>query len=183
MNAYTVTWDNEQKRPGVIGVTPAMVETCMRGHDVAKSTCSLGDGRPVYGHGYCEAHAKRLRDRGDVMAHIPLGRSRRPTESLDDRVWARIDASGDCWEWTGVINRYGYGVVHLPRGGKDAVRTMAHRYVWEKLVGPIAPGLQIDHRCMNKRCVNPDHLDPVTHQENALRYRRSERGRAERAAA
>lgn len=46
---------------------------------------------------------------------------------------------------------------------------MAHRAVYEHLRGPIPVGLELDHLCRNTRCVNPAHLEPVTHRENALR--------------
>ncbi len=46
---------------------------------------------------------------------------------------------------------------------------MAHRFAYENLVGPVPTGLLLDHRCRNKSCVNPDHLDPVTSGENTRR--------------
>ncbi|WP_369010576.1 HNH endonuclease signature motif containing protein, partial [Bacillus cereus] len=45
----------------------------------------------------------------------------------------------------------------------------AHRYVYENLSGPIPEGMELDHLCRNPPCVNPDHLDPVTHEENMRR--------------
>jgi hypothetical protein len=72
---------------------------------------------------------------------------------------------GDCWEWQG--NRsleYGYGRVGY--GGRVH---LAHRLFYEALVGPIPEGLQLDHLCRNPPCVNPDHLEPVTMQENIRR--------------
>lgn len=45
----------------------------------------------------------------------------------------------------------------------------AHRVSYELLVGPIEPGLVLDHLCKNTKCVNPDHLDPVTQKTNVLR--------------
>lgn len=80
----------------------------------------------------------------------------------------RIDARGVCWEWTGARSRNGYGNVKIK--GRNQV---AHRAVWELLVGPIPAGLQLDHLCRNKGCVMPDHLEPVTPKENTRRGRLS----------
>ena len=68
-----------------------------------------------------------------------------------------------CWLWTGYISN-GYGLIKW--AGK--VRS-AHRTAYELLVGPISVGLEIDHLCRVKNCVNPDHLEPVTHRENCAR--------------
>ena len=75
---------------------------------------------------------------------------------LPDNLTVRIDAGGDCWLWTGSLSKKGYGRL----AGK-----YAHRLVWESLVGPLN-GSHLDHRCLNKPCVNPDHLEPVTPREN-----------------
>lgn len=69
-----------------------------------------------------------------------------------------------CWGWTGSPNGNGYG--HARVDGKTYV---AHRYVYQSTVGPIPEGLQLDHLCRNRMCVNPSHLEPVTHRENVLR--------------
>lgn len=76
----------------------------------------------------------------------------------------RIDASGDCWEWTGSKNGDGYGTVQAEGRVQGS-----HRVVWKALVGPIPKGQTLDHLCRNPGCVNPDHLELVTHQENVLR--------------
>lgn len=85
---------------------------------------------------------------------------------LAARFWAKVDATGDCWEWTGGRDSGGYGAFGVSRK-----RTGAHRVVWEVLVGPIPPGMEVDHLCFNTGCVNPDHLEPVTQVENLLRRR------------
>jgi hypothetical protein len=78
-----------------------------------------------------------------------------------------IDTDGPCWLWTGARNvQTGYGVIRV-----DGKLKYAHRYVWESLVGPIPDGLHIDHLCINRPCVNPDHLEPVSVTENNRRQR------------
>ena len=86
--------------------------------------------------------------------------------SLWDRVWSKVDVAGwySCWEWTGAVTSRGYGEIH-----DDGHMRQAHRVVYELLVGPILDGLDLDHLCRNRRCVNPDHLQPVTHRENMRR--------------
>jgi hypothetical protein len=93
-------------------------------------------------------------------------RVERTSPTFVERVFAKVDASGDCWEWT-AANIDGYGAVG--RGSREAGTMQAHRAVWELLVGPIEDGLQLDHLCRNHACVNPDHLEPVTDEENKRR--------------
>ena len=65
-----------------------------------------------------------------------------------------------CWLWGGYRDRYGYGRV---RG------VLAHRISYTLFVGEIPAGLQLDHLCRNRSCINPRHLEPVTARENTLR--------------
>ena len=69
-----------------------------------------------------------------------------------------------CWEWIGAKTRKGYGTWNLAGS-----RRPAHRVMYEKHRGPIPDGLQIDHLCRKRDCVNPDHMEPVTTKENTLR--------------
>ena len=78
---------------------------------------------------------------------------------------ARIAREGDCLVWTGSLNRNGYGVIVGP-GGRGVV---AHRANWLLRRGPIPAGMVLDHLCMNTRCVEPEHLEIVTQQENVRR--------------
>lgn len=81
-----------------------------------------------------------------------------------EKIFARVEPTGFCWHWTGGLNNCGYGQV-----GFNGRTTPAHRAVYELLVGPIPKGLQLDHLCHVRICVNPDHLEPVTKRENMLR--------------
>ena len=91
-------------------------------------------------------------------------RSGRPRIPLADRIWSKVEKAGSCWLWTGYIQG-GYGMVK-ESGGR---RVLAHRAVYEILTGKIPEGLQLDHLCRVRHCVNPGHLEPVTQKENILR--------------
>lgn len=75
--------------------------------------------------------------------------------------WSKVLLGDGCWEWQAARFISGYG--HFRAMG------YAHRIAYEFLVGPIPPGLQIDHLCRNRSCVNPAHMEPVTQTENVRR--------------
>ncbi|MCZ4602978.1 HNH endonuclease signature motif containing protein [Streptomyces sp. Lzd4kr] len=81
-----------------------------------------------------------------------------------ERIQAMTDRTGECWLWTGRLNRDGYAELKL--AGR---RQMAHRVAYETHVGAIPEGLQLDHLCRVRHCVNPAHLEPVTIAENVRR--------------
>jgi hypothetical protein len=83
----------------------------------------------------------------------------------EERFWRYVEKTDGCWNWTGRHNARGYGQMRR----QDQSQTMAHRYAYELLVGPIPQGLTLDHLCRNPRCVNPAHLEPVTLRVNILR--------------
>ena len=95
----------------------------------------------------------------------------RKTLSTDARFWAKVEvADGGCWLWKARSKSNGYGQFSI--GGKNnrTYRVLyAHRYAYERLVGPIAEGKELDHLCRVRACVNPAHLEVVTHQQNMLR--------------
>ena len=82
--------------------------------------------------------------------------------------FARVQKTDTCWIWTGARHpsggRWGTGGY-----GRYAQR-MAHRVIYEHVHGPIPEGMQIDHLCGVPSCVNPDHLEVVTGEENLRRY-------------
>lgn len=87
-------------------------------------------------------------------------------DRLPKRIATRVMVSEEgCWRWTGPISSKGYGKSSM--GGLST--RYAHRVVYHLLVGPIPAGLELDHLCRRRCCVNPAHLEPVTGRENRLR--------------
>lgn len=80
----------------------------------------------------------------------------------------RVDGVG-CWLWRGSITGTGYGTIYLPRPVGQPFGARAHRFSYEQFVGPIPDGLELDHLCRVRHCVNPQHLEPVTRHENIVR--------------
>lgn len=78
--------------------------------------------------------------------------------------WRQVDKSLDCWNWKGGCTGAGYG--SFTSNGSNL---LAHRISYTLTIGPIAEGMTLDHLCRNTRCVNPDHLEPVTLLENIRR--------------
>lgn len=84
---------------------------------------------------------------------------------LAPSVAEKFEISPDgCWLWTAYLNPTGYGQVRI-----NGRTRLAHRVVYESVVGPIPDGLELDHLCRIRACVNPEHLEPVTHAENMRR--------------
>jgi hypothetical protein len=83
-----------------------------------------------------------------------------------DRFWTYAAAPSDeaCWEWTGGLDRRGYGMFW---SGAQGVR--AYRWLYERMVGAVPAGMHLDHLCRNTKCVNWHHLEVVTPRENIMR--------------
>lgn len=89
---------------------------------------------------------------------------------LPERIKSKIKKSADlfhgspCWVWLAQLSQVGYGCIKYE--GKKA---LAHRIIYQLLKGPILHGLQLDHLCRVRECVNPAHMEPVTCAENLRR--------------
>lgn len=106
-----------------------------------------------------------------ALDRMPDGRSRRGRwlgGSCSIEHWIEERTSPEpnlgCWLWLGGVSKEGYA-----RGRLDGKGGFIHRLTYERLVGPIAPGLQLDHLCRVRCCINPRHLEPVTARINTLR--------------
>ena len=80
------------------------------------------------------------------------------------RFWRYVEQRRECWVWTASIRPNGYGEFRC-----NGRLTRAHRFAYEQMVGPVPEGLQLDHLCRNRACVNPEHLEPVTGSVNVQR--------------
>jgi hypothetical protein len=89
-------------------------------------------------------------------------RRKRPWHERFDEKW-RTSPTG-CFLWMGALNSNGYGVFYL-----DGRMQYAHRVAFSSMNGEATEKTEIDHLCRTRNCVNPDHMEIVTHRENTLR--------------
>jgi hypothetical protein len=82
-------------------------------------------------------------------------------KTIEERFWSKVDNSGECWTWTAARNADGYGRFCI-----DYKMEYAHRIAYALTNGPIADGMDVDHTCFNKSCVNPSHLREATRKQN-----------------
>lgn len=124
--------------------------------DASRPLCSIAGCRRVSRRrAWCGTHYERWRRTGTT--DLP---------TAEGRFWAKVNKTDACWLWTGAISGgTGYGSCT----GQDGTRSSAHRMAFTLIRGEIPAGLVLDHLCRVRACVNPDHLEPVTHRENIRR--------------
>ena len=98
-----------------------------------------------------------------------------PPKNPVDRFLSKVNKTESCWLWTGTTagTKSCYGTFRVGTRSIDP-KIYAHRFSYQTFVGVIPQGLEIDHLCRNSLCVRPDHLEPVTHEENSRRARWTE---------
>ncbi len=84
-----------------------------------------------------------------------------PSDTLEERLNAYLDKSGECWIWTGSKTPQGYGGTYF-----DGKKLKSHRAAYETWVGPIPRDMTVHHKCANTSCCNPEHLELATQREN-----------------
>jgi hypothetical protein len=131
-------------------------------HDVPYGYCHCGCGEKTT---ICPRTINRFgRTAGEPVRYLPGHHLRKKNHfALEDRGYTT-----PCWIWQLATNPKGYGRVRVPNEDR---KMLAHRFYYEKHVGPVPEGLQLDHLCRVRACVNPDHLEPVTAAVNTQRGR------------
>lgn len=126
---------------------------------------------PLIGRKQTEIHIKnRVESLLKTLKENP-----RELQDLGEKLKSKIKKEKDCWIWTGAKfkKKYGdYGQIRLGRKPNSRLKR-AHIVSYEYFVGKVPKGLELDHLCHNTLCINPKHLEPVTHKENIVRRKDS----------
>lgn len=119
-----------------------------------KYTCNVEDCTDLTDGGMCTKHRYRMRK---------WGRTELPSHF--EKFMMLVEKTDTCWLWKGYIRTDGYGRARHTSSNHG----LAHKWLWEHTNGSVPEGLELDHLCRVRHCVNPEHLEPVTRQVNVLR--------------
>ena len=127
---------------------------------ILATACSLQDcSKKLYARSLCKSHYTVQLRRGDIK------RVTTRWASCEERFWAKVNFKGDCWLWEAAVNNIGYGRFNV---GNRKIKG-AHEVSFFFVYGSVSAGLELDHLCRIRHCVNPCHLEAVTHAENVSR--------------
>jgi hypothetical protein len=113
--------------------------------------------RPYYAKHYCRLHWERSYFNGAPIVRVVL-----PGTPAAERLEFYSERSGKCLVYTGHLDRYGYGQITI-----DGQMRTVHRLAYELAHGPIPKGLVVRHKCDNRPCIDPDHLEVGTNKDNS----------------
>lgn len=144
-------------------------------------TCAYhGCGRPAVAKGLCQCHRVQQKrdlplstlrpDRPPVPKKAP---KKKPSRA--ELFWSKVTKTESCWLWNGSTTKNGYGQFGI--GWPKSIGS--HRWAYEDAYGPIPKGMQIDHICRVRLCVNPTHLRLATNKqnhENIVAHRKNKTG-------
>jgi hypothetical protein len=154
---------------------PRLAADTVEGADMPNATCTIeGCERRRRARGLCSSHLRRWQEHGDPLSGPPIRQyvgAGPQSRSLEDRLWSKAEIGEnplDCWLWVGALNPgNGYGVINV-----DGKKRFAHRVAYELSIDAIGTGLEIDHLCRVRACVNPLHLEAVPASTNVRRQPR-----------
>lgn len=131
----------------------------MRQREFKNIICrAVGCERVSHLKGFCDRHYLRFRRHGHE------GITHRLTDIIDRYWYGIIDIGDDCWLWAGTVNHSGYPVMSV-----NCITTLVHIWTYKYFFGDFPKGIEIDHICENVACVNPLHLQLLTHDDNCLK--------------
>ena len=105
-------------------------------------------------------------DNSTLILVYPVKRIYRTPDDVQ-RFWAKVDKTGECWNWTASKSVQGYGQFVT----KTKVKKFAHRFAYELIVGNIPADHDLHHQCECRGCVNPAHLVPLKHGDHMRLHR------------
>lgn len=158
---YAITPQRAQQITKARGATPRRTKAQERAEETAAMVKEYHEGSTAaqiadrYGKLLCTVQMRLYKARASIKSR-----------QLWDKIAKKLIITSGCWGWRGEHMRNGYCAMrNRPKGRSFLV----HRLTYEELIGPIPPGLHIDHLCRERSCVNPFHCEPTSCSENIKR--------------